>query len=1513
MEGQISSSSSSWSKAGQVEVLIDRTVKKGYFPPMFHPSAQRENTGSKAAAHSIAPGRPTIQRVGLPNDENYCFMNAVIQLVERSYANLFDYAKNRVAEGKKPLQKAVWDIIQNLRADENVTIGRIRQLRADFQDEELIQDLHEQEDASEFMVKLIDYVAADSDYAFGEGKHLLLQNFETTSDKTDIAGEVPLDKLDKTPSQIREEGAEFGVGIIGIDINIYNSFNDFLYYLYGTGTNTELDQDNYLRVVSEGSQVYVKARKEKRTFVNLPEVLTFYIKRFLAGYKNDRDFPMPAEVILVEAPSKDKKQYKKYRLEALVRHSGKGSLGGGHYYALKDNKDGQARKYNDDRIEDPSGDDTRQGSIYSYRLVETKDSLVFGEFAAQETTTIFTQAPNTKGVQIESRRKAWDAGGRKAKSTGFSPFIGAAPVPSDKIRGLPNRSRQTPSGESVVADCFINAVVQLLAGGYRELFDPSTHRVAGKAKAIQAAVLTLIDKVNQKDNTAIGDDDIFNLRKLLQEKKGVPTLHTQEDATELMLFLIGLMLDISERQWKAGEKDTPFRKTTPGLVAKHFGRSNEALLRGSNLGKNFIGLSVESAYLEDDLVTIPSKDDPGQIRHPHAEEPEPSQGLIQVDIGQIDNFDEFLFQRYGKGWERETFEPGDYPKVTSPAGEELEYSARFKHYRFNYLPPVISFLIKRFKHSGPDGKETKDYVLPTQLILVEQTIKGKKEYKHYELKGVVVHKGDSLTQGHYYTHRKEGADWSRADDRSVVREASPGSDLAQGVVYTYSLTGTSKALATGQRAPQEKYDAQDIIYTADSKLRPTDASGYVAPPKHRNSRSQGEVSGDLNALIGRFFPEANGVTFHAGHLFTSTLGGAGDARNLAPVSSKYNLGGYKDFEDNILTPIVEKADLAGKKVFLHIHAGYPADDSAAAVFDGILEDNYIQLLSDAFAGKKKPKDDQQKKVIEGIQNFYTYFIRLFRRVPIRMTAPEIRVVGGNGAREQNQTTKIGGSPRTKLGRPKWGGFLDKGEPGAPSVKLFGPPGKQPDFKGQDPDEWAVKTYAGMPEPGIYDYQIDSHGRTTGIDAYIWLDPEGIFSAYKLGGGTQDDGPAPAGFKWRMLQSGHRGDQNSGLFVRGHLLNGELHGSGTDPHNLTPLTHHTNTAMSKVFEEKIKQLKALTEPGKGIFWKTRLSGAHTRPRKHQERMARLRAIPEGDRTNNDRHSLALEEQEALLFKTIHLFAYEGTVGPDGKATIGKLLTSASFTNTFEEGQDQLGSTRPYDNFSIEGHLHLGPAYKALLHADEQVDIQHREAGESYKKPSPEKSKSTFSLEQGAKDIQGLLTKKLPGFYKKHDEYAKTVEDYAAFRKEVNKHRSEVRKFNDGASVQKSFGELTKRAQDLENDPRGFEQTRAGFQGILRRFQSMKTLALHHNEIAKTRPAYPDHNGKPVASLAGFESTKAPTVHEVITYPVKKRKKGKGKKRKADSLSSEEDDDVVKKSPKDKKKDKKKHKRHKGNPT
>ena len=206
-----------------------------------------------------------------------------------------------------------------------------------------------------------------------------------------------------------------------------------------------------------------------------------------------------------------------------------------------------------------------------------------------------------------------------------------------------------------------------------------------------------------------------------------------------------------------------------------------------------------------------------------AENPEAESNLIPIDMTKDLTFEQVLSQLYGVQGEYVEFDPSDYPKyqvtLKNRSTETFTYKGVTKYQRFTHLPAVISFLIKRFKGNKSGNQKNKaDFDMPLTLVLIEQPPEKEKRYKKYALKAVAVHHGEDLHQGHYYTHRRDGEVWTKANDQELESEDSPGKDLAKGYIYTYELVATQDELPKGCSAPQEAtklLPADDMDCTED--------------------------------------------------------------------------------------------------------------------------------------------------------------------------------------------------------------------------------------------------------------------------------------------------------------------------------------------------------------------------------------------------------------------------------------------------------------------------------------------------------------------------------------------------------------------------------------------------------------------------------------------------------------------------------------------------------------------------
>ena len=336
----------------------------------------------------------------------------------------------------------------------------------------------------------------------------------------------------------------------------------------------------------------------------------------------------------------------------------------------------------------------------------------------------------------------------------------------------------------------------------------------------------------------------------------------------------------------------------------------------------------------------------------------------------------------------------------------------------------------------------------------------------------------------------------------------------------------------------------------------------------------------------------------------------------------------------------------------------------------------------------------------------------------------------------------------------------------------------------------------MPEPGIFHYH-ESSGKISGIDAYIWMDPEGLFSKFRFGGGTEDAGPSPQGFDWRLLNQARKWEKRKKkkAYVRAHLLNGKMHGSGNDPKNLTPFTSDANTYMSRAFEEIVKKSAALTTPGGGIIWQTRLYGNVRRPKEHEEHFKKLKRSKHSKKGGPTELGIDLYREERKMFDNIDFYAYEAQVQKNGTIKKGALIHSATIYNRFNDDREgtlgptyyekifedgyqrlmTLGDINRNNNF--QGDERVQNEKQALRYVSDAITDEHERADEVYEKPNPGIDLASIKVSRhGKADIADLLTRKLKEYMKLFFEYRKRQQAYNKLRETIRKHNYKVNGFN-----------------------------------------------------------------------------------------------------------------------------------------
>jgi ubiquitin C-terminal hydrolase len=331
------------------------------------------------------------------------------------------------------------------------------------------------------------------------------------------------------------------------------------------------------------------------------------------------------------------------------------------------------------------------------------------------------------------------AGGATTADTG-------AVQKQDGPRGLPNRRY----------DCFLNAVLQILAGPYHQFFAPA-NPVAPENIKVRDAVFAVLQKVRGGD-VQVTPEEIGALRKTLHAAKIVNSEDAQEDAAELMRRIL-------ERVLPDGE--------------------SVGISRTRRLDKE------QTEVAEAEQAKDPEVYTDGAVTRAQ------NTNTIAVDVQRYHDLHGFLYEQYGGGVTTE-YSKGNHPKVQNN-GKQVTVSKVTERFGFTRLPGVLTFELHRFR-IGRLGKERihKHFDMPKQLFLIREG--DKPSYAQYELGGVVVQQG-SLSSGHYWSHVHSGKDWYKTNDSEVTKN-KVDEDINDGYLYTYVRTAEHAELPKGATALQ---------------------------------------------------------------------------------------------------------------------------------------------------------------------------------------------------------------------------------------------------------------------------------------------------------------------------------------------------------------------------------------------------------------------------------------------------------------------------------------------------------------------------------------------------------------------------------------------------------------------------------------------------------------------------------------------------------------------------------------
>jgi len=450
---------------------------------------------------------------GIENRANDCFLNALIHLIGAGYRDRFDPAVRRWAD-HHDVQDELWRVIQQVNAGgDDVPSETIAALRDHLYEipvgrrGRVVPSKGGQEDASEVLQHLLELTLGAQDQVVVEEQR------EYAKSERDAAYTGNVEQLQTYTDKKAQQTTR--TSMIGVDLDQYVSFHDFLYHEFGAGSvATEFDAKNRYAIRVGGEVHRVGAVSVRRRFVTLPPVLTFHLHRFRIGadggqQRINRRFDMPQELVL-RSGTPDAPRWERFELHAyVVQH---GSLSGGHYTAERltdkgwltrdDARASKARKV-------PENIDT--GYLYTYRSA--------GLLPLAPDTSLQDKKPEIVRRDLGDGLESAEVSGRATRSD--------VPEgkPSKARLGLPNVSGH---------DCFMNVALQMISGPLQSVF------ASRRKHAVLGPILTLADDIAKGGDETIDTARITQMRALLLKHKLVESDTAQEDASELLLRLLNL-------------------------------------------------------------------------------------------------------------------------------------------------------------------------------------------------------------------------------------------------------------------------------------------------------------------------------------------------------------------------------------------------------------------------------------------------------------------------------------------------------------------------------------------------------------------------------------------------------------------------------------------------------------------------------------------------------------------------------------------------------------------------------------------------------------------------------------------------------------------------------------------------------------------------------------------------------------------------------------------------------------
>jgi len=199
--------------------------------------------------------------------------------------------------------------------------------------------------------------------------------------------------------------------------------------------------------------------------------------------------------------------------------------------------------------------------------------------------------------------------------------------------------------------------------------------------------------------------------------------------------------------------------------------------------------------------------------------------------------------------------------------------------------------------------------------------------------------------------------------------------------------------------------------------------------------------------------------------------------------------------------------------------------------------------------------------------------------------PTLRAAGGvsindDPALEREADAMGERAARAPVGR--WAAAAHGASPPGDVVQGNGLTGKLKNLAGKAASKLVGNTASDV-ATGLYGTVMSNASSVLGLtrDNAPWFGPLtgrgfGTLAECRITQARGPDSPDAENDTWNALKTRRKDNGPESYYIRGHLLNGKLHGPGDDWHNLTPLTRDTNDEHSRTVEEAVKD-KVLHDP------------------------------------------------------------------------------------------------------------------------------------------------------------------------------------------------------------------------------------------------------------------------------------------------------------------------------------------------